>query len=50
MSEWRYRCPNGHCSWTPLSDGSYRCEHCGYFEKLTDMKTGASTSRTGGIR
>lgn len=48
---WRYRCPNGHTSWSgrknvngtgygggPTATAKYYCEHCGPFDELIDMK------------
>ena len=39
---WRFRCPEGHASWTPRSTaGDYYCEACdATFTRLVDAKTG----------
>jgi len=51
---WRYRCPNGHASWTARDTGDgmrngepadtrFRCETCGVeFDRLRDAKTQAT--------
>ena len=55
---WRYRCPNGHTSWTIRStdrgfhngepaETRYRCETCGAeFNQLFDVKTGRTEGGT----
>lgn len=48
---WRFRCPEGHASWTPCPNNeperTIRCKHCDkYWGHLRDMKTGKLVNRT----
>lgn len=40
VSEWRYRCPKGHTSWTTERRGNiYYCQSCdSEFTELVDVK------------
>lgn len=45
QNDWRYRCPEGHCTWNPRADGTYYCRQCnekdgrtGHFDELRDMQ------------
>lgn len=40
---WRYRCPEGHCSWSPRVAGYFYCERCDErFPELVDTKRRSS--------
>lgn len=43
VSEWRYRCPKGHASWTNDRCKGYFCQACGgMFDELVDIKQPAA--------